>query len=98
MDRSNIVRFLNYAYHYKSNNPFADIYDFFTSQYLKDDNKLNIDFFKENKFTNEELKFVVPKTLKIFHCEDVEGVIAFMVAMEYEVILGVKNEIIKRVK
>ena len=69
MDKINekkVSQFLNYAYHYKFNNPSSDWGDFFNSQYKNNTSLTNLEYFAEQQFSSSALKFLIPKLARLF--------------------------------
>ncbi|MBO5411676.1 MAG: hypothetical protein J6A38_01165 [Clostridia bacterium] len=100
MDKINekkVSQFLNYAYHYKFNNPSSDWGNFFNSQYKNNTSLTNLEYFAEQQFSSSALKFLIPKIARLFDYYDIDGMIVFLECSDFD-LSEIQDEIKYRVK
>ena len=100
MDKTNekkVIQFLNYAYHYKFNNPSSDWGDFFNAQHKNNQKLTNLGYFNEQNFSPAALKFLIPKLARLFDYYNVNGMLLFLYSNDVD-LSEIQEEIEYRVK
>lgn len=81
----NSIRFLNHIHHYKRRYPAGKWLDYWLSSHNNSD-KTNLHYFVEQNFSLATLKFIVPKFVRLFDYDDVDGQILYLLLNDINVL------------